>query len=277
MILRKTARRASLYLGFLVFLLIALFPFYWMVATSFKSPNEILSTPPTYIPGDLSLRTFSELFLRRNFGAYMINSIVVTCFATVFSVTISAFAAYGFARFRFPGRGLLMGTVVISAMLPFITVLGPTYLIVEGLGLLDTKLGLILVFIGGGIPLAIWFLYVFYQTIPVELEEAAMVDGANRIQAFLRVTLPLSAPGLAASTLLLLIWFWNEFIFALVLTLSPQSKTLTVGLTEIPGLWDIPYDYMSAGGTVAALPVILLVIFFQRYIIKGIVAGAVKE
>jgi|SRR5215208_1718303 ABC-type glycerol-3-phosphate transport system permease component len=277
MILRKTVRRASLYLGFLVFLLIALFPFYWMVATSFKSPNEILSTPPTYIPGDLSLRTFSELFLRRNFGAYMINSIVVTCFSTVFAVTISAFAAYGFARFRFPGRGLLMGTVVISAMLPFITVLGPTYLIVEGLGLLDTKLGLILVFIGGGIPLAIWFLYVFYQTIPVELEEAAMVDGANRIQAFLRVTLPLSAPGLAASTLLLLIWFWNEFIFALVLTLSPQSKTLTVGLTEIPGLWDIPYDYMSAGGTVAALPVILLVIFFQRYIIKGIVAGAVKE
>jgi ABC-type glycerol-3-phosphate transport system permease component len=275
--IRRTTARASLYLGFLVFLLVALFPFYWMVATSFKSPNEILSTPPTYIPGDLSLRTFSELFLRRNFGAYMINSIVVTCVATVFSVTISAFAAYGFARFRFPGRGLLMGTVVISAMLPFITVLGPTYLIVQGLGLLDTKLGLILVFIGGGIPLAIWFLYVFYQTIPVELEEAAMVDGANRIQAFLRVTLPLSAPGLAASTLLLLIWFWNEFIFALVLTLSPQSKTLTVGLTEIPGLWDIPYDYMSAGGTVAALPVILLVIFFQRYIIKGIVAGAVKE
>jgi ABC-type glycerol-3-phosphate transport system permease component len=276
MILRKMTR-ASLYLGFLVFLLIALFPFYWMVATSFKTPNEVLSTPPTYIPGDLSLRTFSELFLRRNFGAYVINSTVVTCFATAFSVALSAFAAYGFARFRFPGRGLLMGTVVISAMLPFITVLGPTYLIVEGLGLLDTKLGLILVFIGGGIPLAIWFLYVFYQTIPIELEEAAMVDGANRIQAFFRVTLPLSAPGLAASTLLLLIWFWNEFIFALVLTLSPQSKTLTVGLTEIPGIWDIPYDYMSAGGTVAALPVILLVIFFQRYIIKGIVAGAVKE
>jgi ABC-type glycerol-3-phosphate transport system permease component len=276
MILRKMSR-ASLYLGFLVFLLIALFPFYWMVATSFKTPNEVLSTPPTYIPGDLSLRTFSELFLRRNFGAYVINSIVVTCFATAFSVALSAFAAYGFARFRFPGRALLMGTVVISAMLPFITVLGPTYLIVEGLGLLDTKLGLILVFIGGGIPLAIWFLYVFYQTIPIELEEAAMVDGANRIQAFFRVTLPLSAPGLAASTLLLLIWFWNEFIFALVLTLSPQSKTLTVGLTEIPGIWDIPYDYMSAGGTVAAIPVILLVIFFQRYIIKGIVAGAVKE
>jgi ABC-type glycerol-3-phosphate transport system permease component len=276
MVLRKTAR-VSLYLGFLVFLLIALFPFYWMVATSFKTPNEVLSTPPTYIPGHLSLRTFSELFLRRNFGAYVINSIVVTCFATAFSVAISAFAAYGFARFRFPGRGLLMGTVVISAMLPFITVLGPTYLIVEGLGLIDTKLGLILVFIGGGIPLAIWFLYVFYQTIPVELEEAALVDGASRIQAFFRITLPLSAPGLAASTLLLLIWFWNEFIFALVLTLSPQSKTLTVGLTEIPGLWDIPYDYMSAGGTVAALPVILLVVFFQRYIIKGIVAGAVKE
>lgn len=275
MILRY-ASRASLYLGFLVFLLIALFPFYWMVATSFKTPNEILSTPPTYIPGGLSLRTFSELFLRRNFGNYTINSIIIVCVATVISVALSAFAAYGFARFRFPGRGLLLGVVVISAMLPFITVLGPTYLIIESLGLLDTKVGLILVYVGGGIPLSIWFLYVFYQTIPVELEEAAMVDGASRMQAFLRITLPLSTPGLAASTLLLLIWFWNEFIFALVLTLSPQSKTLTVGLTEIPGIWDVPYDYMSAGGTVAVLPVLLLVIFFQRYIIKGIVAGAVK-
>jgi multiple sugar transport system permease protein len=273
---RRITASVLIYLGFAVFLVVALFPFYWMVATSFKTPNEVLATPPVYIPEELSLRTFAELFLRRHFSAYMINSIIVVCSATALSVGLSLFAAYGFARFRFPGRGVLMGAVIVSAMLPFISVLGPTYLIVEALGLLDTKTGLIIVFIGGGIPLAIWFLYVFYQTIPVELEEAALVDGANRIQAFLHVTLPLSAPGLAASTLLLLIWFWNEFIFALTLTLSPNSKTLTVGLTEIPGIWDIPYDYMSAGGTVTALPVILLVIFFQRYIVKGIVAGAVK-
>jgi multiple sugar transport system permease protein len=248
-----------------------------MVATSFKTPDEVLATPPVYLPDEFSLRTFTELFANRNFGAYTFNSIVVVCVATALSVALSALAAYGFARFDFPGKGVCMGAIILSAMLPFISVLGPTYLIVKALSLLDTKFGLILFYVGGGIPLAVWFLYVFYQTIPFELEHAALVDGASRIQAFLRVTLPLSAPGLAAATLLLLIWFWNEFIFALVLTLSPQSKTLTVGLTEIPGIWDIPYDYMSAGGTVAAIPVILLVIFFQRYIIQGIVAGAVKE
>jgi ABC-type glycerol-3-phosphate transport system permease component len=273
----RITSRVSLYLGFAVFLVIALFPFYWMVATSFKTPDEVLATPPVYLPDEFSLRTFTELFTNRNFGAYTFNSIVVVCVATALSVALSALAAYGFARFDFPGKAVCMGAIILSAMLPFISVLGPTYLIVKTLGLLDTKVGLILVYVGGGIPLAVWFLYVFYQTIPVELEHAALVDGATRIQAFWRVTLPLSAPGLAAATLLLLIWFWNEFIFALVLTLSPQSKTLTVGLTEIPGIWDIPYDYMSAGGTVAAIPVILLVIFFQRFIIQGIVAGAVKE
>lgn len=276
MALRLTSR-ISLYAGFLVFLAVALFPFYWMVATSFKTPDEVLATPPVYLPDSLSFRTFAELFANRNFGAYTINSIVVVCTATAVSVALSALAAYGFARFDFPGKGVLMGAIILSAMLPFISVLGPTYLIIKYLNLLDTKTGLILVYVGGGIPLAVWFLYVFFQTIPVELEHAALVDGASRMQAFFRVTLPLSAPGLAASVLLLLIWFWNEFIFALVLTLSPQSKTLTVGLTEIPGIWDIPYDYMSAGGTVAAIPVILLVIFFQRFIIQGIVAGAVKE
>jgi multiple sugar transport system permease protein len=161
-------------------------------------------------------------------------------------------------------------------MLPFITLLGPTYLIIKDLGLLNTKLGLVIVYAAGGIPFGVWFLYVFFQSIPAELEESALVDGSTRMQAFFRIILPLSGPGMATTIIFLFIWFWNEFIFALVLTLGPEAKTLPVGITELPGIWDVPFDYLAAAGTIAALPVVLLVLFFQRYIVQGMVAGAVK-
>jgi len=268
--------RSLQYLALVVFLAAALFPLYWMVATSLKTSNEMLSVPPTYVPRWPSLHAYLHLFEKRHFGEYTVNSLIVATASTAISTLLAAIAAYAFARFTFPGKFSLMAAVLVTAMLPFISVLGPTYLIVKDLGLLNTKTGLVAVYTAGGIPFAIWFLFVFFQTIPTELEDAARVDGCNRLQAFFRITLPLSAPGLVTTVIFLFIGFWNEFIFALVLTLSPISKTITVGITELPGIWEIPYDYLAAAGTVAALPVILLVLFFQRYIIQGIVAGAVK-
>jgi ABC-type glycerol-3-phosphate transport system permease component len=268
--------RGGRYLGLLLFLAAALFPFYWMLATSLKAPNEMLSVPPTYVPRAPSLEPYIHLFAQRHFGEYTVNSFIVAAASTLLSTSLAALAAYAFARFKFPGKAALMGSVLLTAMLPFISVLGPTYLMIKTFGLLNTKTGLTAVYVAGGIPFAIWFLFVFFQSIPIELEEAARVDGCNRLQTFLRITLPLSGPGLVTTVIFLFIWFWNEFIFALVLTLSPVAKTITVGITELPGIWEIPYDYMSAAGTIAALPVVLLVLLFQRYIVQGMVAGAVK-
>lgn len=264
------------YVGLLLFLVIALFPFYWMLATSFKGQTEIMSVPPTYMPESFSLHAYTHLFTEQNFGVFTLNSAIVAIASTIISTVISAMGGYAFARFKFPGKGVFLSVILLSAMLPFITVLGPTYLIVQDLGLLNTKLGLIIVYAAGGIPFGVSFLYVFFQSIPVELEEAALIDGANRLQAFLRIILPLCGAGMSTTVIFLYIWFWNEFIFALVLTLGPESKTLPVGITELPGLWQIPIDYMAAAGTVSALPVVLLVLFFQRYIVSGVVAGAVK-
>jgi len=259
-----------------IFLVCQLFPFYWMVATSFKTTNQTIATPPIYFPHSFALRAYQTLFEKYHFGDYIKNSLTVCLVALVITMIISAIAGYGFARWSFPGKGLLLGVLMLTAMLPFISIIGPTFNIIRDLDLIDTKRGLVMVFVNGGIPLATWFLYVFFQSIPKELEEAAALDGAGKVRTFVQVVLPLSAPGLASTGALVFISYWNELIFTLVLTLTEDSKTLTVGLSEIPGLFDIPYDLMAAAGTLTALPAILLVVFFQRHLVDGLTAGAVK-
>ena len=181
--------------------------------------------PPIYFPTMFTLRAYRTLFVDYNFGDYLLNSLLVCLGSVLITMVMSAVAAYGFARWSFPGKGLLLGALMVTAMLPFISVLGPTFNIIRSLDLIDTKRGLLLVFVNGGIPLATWFLYVFFQTIPRELEEAAALDGAGRISTFIRIVLPLSVPGLASTAALVFLSFWNELIFALVLTLTPESKT----------------------------------------------------
>lgn len=264
------------YLALALFLLIQLFPFYWMVTTAFKSANESIRTPPMWFPESPRATAFVELFTERDFATYLKNSVLVCTSALVVTMAVSVIAAYGFARWNFPGKGVLLGLLIGSSMLPFISIVGPTFVIIEDARLLDTKLGLVLVFINGGIPLATWMMYTFLQTVPRELEEAASVDGANRVRIFGQIVLPLSTPGLASTAILTFISYWNELLFPLVLTLTPEAKTLTVGLSEIPGLFEIPFDLMAAAGTITAIPAVLLVVFFQRYLIQGIVAGAVK-
>lgn len=269
-------RTAGHYSFLAVFLIAQLFPFYWMVATSFKTTNQTIATPPVYFPTSFALNAYRILFEKYHFGDYIRNSIFVSLVSLVLTMVIAAIAAYGFARWSFPGKGLFLGVLLLTAMLPFISILGPTFNIIRHFDLIDTKRGLVLVFVNGGIPLATWFLYVFFQTIPRELEEAAALDGAGRIRTFVRIVLPLSVPGLASTAALVFISYWNELIFTLVITLTEESKTLTVGLSEIPGLFDIPYDLMAAAGTLTALPAILLVAYFQKHLVDGLTAGAVK-
>lgn len=270
------ARTASHYLLLAGFLIVQLFPMYWMLITSFKTPNQSIAVPPIYFPTMLTMRAYRTLFVDNDFGSYLMNSLVVCLGSMAITMVMSAIAGYGFARWNFPGKGPLLAALMLTSMLPFISVIGPTFNIIRHLDLIDTKRGLGMVFVNGGIPLATWFLYVFFQTIPKELEEAAALDGAGRIRTFLRVVLPLSAPGLASTAALVFISYWNELIFALVITLTPESKTLTVGLSELPGLFDIPYDLMAAAGMLTALPAIIIVVLFQRHLVAGLTAGAVK-
>jgi ABC-type glycerol-3-phosphate transport system permease component len=270
------ARTANHYLLLAGFLVVQLFPMYWMLITSFKTPNQSIAVPPIYFPTMLTMRAYRTLFVDNDFGSYLMNSLVVCLGSMAITMVMSAIAGYGFARWTFPGKGPLLAALMLTSMLPFISVIGPTFNIIRHLDLIDTKRGLGMVFVNGGIPLATWFLYVFFQTIPKELEEAAALDGAGRIRTFLRVVLPLSAPGLASTAALVFISYWNELIFALVITLTPESKTLTVGLSELPGLFDIPYDLMAAAGMLTALPAIIIVVLFQRHLVAGLTAGAVK-
>lgn len=273
----RTLSYAGHYALLAVFLILQLFPFYWLVTTAFKTPNQATQIPPMWVPESLHFDSFAQLFTERDFMSYLINSTLVCGISMVLTLILSIVAGYGFARWSFPGKGALLAALVISAMLPLVSVLGPTFLTIKQADLLDTKFGLILVFTNGGIPLATWLLYMFLQSVPRELEEAAAMDGSSRFKTFIKIVLPLSLPGLSSTAIILFISYWGELIFPLVLSLTAESKMLTVGLAEIPGRdRNIPYDVMAASGVIIAIPAILLVVFFQRYLVSGLVAGAVK-
>jgi multiple sugar transport system permease protein len=274
---RRRLPRIGFYLTIGVILVIAIFPFYWMVDTSFKQPVDIFGGVTLY-PHNPTTANYSRLFNTYHFASYLENSLIIVTIAVAVSLAIGTVAAYALARFRM-GFGLNQSALVVALlvrMIPGILLVIPLYITLAKWGLLDTRLGLILIYTGLNTAFVIWMMQSFLAEIPRDIEEAAMVDGDSRLSALIRVVLPLAAPGLAATAIFSVIVTYNDFLIALSLTSTPNAQTVPVGVSTLIGKIQIEYGPMAAAGVIGALPIVLFALVVQRHFVRGLTLGAVK-
>jgi len=261
-----------------VFCVLAAAPIAWHVVSSFKDPSELARIPPTLLPEQPTLENYRDLFDRRSFGRYYANSAVIAALSSLLCVSAAALAAYALVRARAALRGIITSSLLVVAFFPPIVLLFPLYELVRAAGLVNHPWGLILPYAALHLPLSVWLLTGYFGQIPYELEEAAAVDGLSRLQTFVRIILPLSAPALATTGMLAFIFAWNEFMFALTFMNLESAKTITVGVATLSGAftYEIPWGLLAAGVVASSFPLILLVVAFQRRIVAGLSAGAGK-
>lgn len=280
---RMGMRRKKIMAGVAMYVLLALLaslvliPVLWMVSTAFKSYGETIAKPPRWIPQQISFEAFGRLWSEYPFGTYFKNSFVIVLFSMAVSVFASCLAGYGLTRFRFRGRNSLMTFILVTQMFPSVMLLVPFYSIIGKMHLLDTHLGLILVYISFTVPFCTWTMLGFFRALPLDLDEAARIDGCNSWQCFGRIILPLTLPGIASTSIYAFITSWNEYMFAFILTSRPEMKTLSVGIAEMNGFQQIRWNDMMAASLMASLPLILLFICLQKYFVSGLTSGAVKS
>jgi len=264
--------------GGLVLVAFALYsvPFFWQLLTSLKPEAELMVLPPL-LPSRLTWEHYRAVLGQSVMLHALVKSLGVGAITTALALSLGLFGAYGFARYLIPGKGLLLLLIVGGTAFPQIATVSPLYLLMRALGLRDTWLALILANTSFALPLVIWLLTGFLQEIPLELEEAASVDGASRPRAFRWVVLPLLAPGLASAALLTFLFSWNEFLFAYTFTATEASRTVPVALALFPGVFEVPWGDIAAASILASLPPILLVALLQRFLIRGLLAGALRE
>ena len=262
---------------FALILSIVLLPIYWMVSTSLKSNKEITQEATLY-PHAPSFDNYLHLFSQKQFGAYLTNSLVVTIVSVAIALICGSLGAYAIARFRLRfGLERKVGLALLTLrIVPPVVILIPVYLLMLDLHLLDSWLGLVLTYTAFNITFCVWMMESFFLEIPVDLEEAAMVDGDSRFSAFLRIALPLAAPGLAATAIFAVIVTFNEFLFALALTATPRAMTMPRGTATLIGRIDTDWASMSAAGVLGALPIVIFALMVQRHLVRGLTMGAVK-
>jgi multiple sugar transport system permease protein len=257
-------------------LAVVLFPFYWMVNTSFKPPSEVFASPPTFVSAHWSLDAYASLFAARPVARYFVNSLVVALGATLLSVSLAALAAYGLTRFFPRGATPFVMFLLFTKMLPETLLIIPYFQLMSDLGLLNTYLALILAYSSFALPFSVWMLIGFFRSIPREIDEAAMMDGATVLQTFRRVILPLARPGLTAVALFTFLLAWNSYVWALVLTTDSSMFVLSVGIANMVGEYRVQWNELMAASVVAVLPVMVLYALLERHLVEAITAGAVK-
>ncbi|GAW50924.1 MULTISPECIES: carbohydrate ABC transporter permease [unclassified Nocardioides] len=263
------------FLTYGVLVLIALYvlaPFTWTALMSFKYDRDLLSIPPTLLPDPPTLSQY-RVTLSGNFLSYFRNSLVVSTTSTVIALVLGAPAAYGFARFRYRLSGVLFGVIVATRMFPPVTLMIPYFLFMKSANLLDTPWALIITYVSIELPLIVWILEGFFREIPGEIVEAAEVDGLGPFAIFTRIALPISLPAVSVAASLSFITAWNEFIFALALTRSPEAQTVPVGLAS--GITSVGFDFgpVTAGASLYVLPVLAFTFLAQRGLKKGLAVG----
>ncbi|HEY2922957.1 MAG TPA: carbohydrate ABC transporter permease [Candidatus Binatia bacterium] len=255
--------------------LYCLVPFLWFVLTSLKSSAELTAIPPILIPS-FHLGFYQSALEKYGLLHYIGNSVIVAGGATLITIALGSLAAYAMARFHLGWTNFYLMVLLAVSMFPQIATAGPLWSILDRLNWLNTYQGLVAAYVALSLPLAIWILTTFFREVPREIEEAALIDGCSRLQALVKVVLPLAAPGILTAALLVFIHAWNEFFFALIIMTDPTVQTLPVGIALFPGEYTMPWGEIAAASTVATLPLILLTLIFQRGIVRGLCAGAVK-
>lgn len=273
---RSWLQRLALGAAVLLLLFVVVAPFYYVVTSSIKSPQEVIARAPTLIPHSFTWQHYTKLFRSSAFPTYLVNSILVAVASMTICVVLSTLAAYGLYRLRLPGHQFLFRIILVTYAFPGVLLLIPLYGMLSTLGLIDSRLALVVVNVTFSAPFAVWMLQAFFSTIPLELEEAAALDGASRLTALLRVVLPLAAPGLASVAIFAFITAWTEYMFASVLIISDANRTVPVGLAGIIGQYQVDWGLLLAGATMTMLPVLILFSLVGRNFVEGLTAGAVK-
>jgi multiple sugar transport system permease protein len=254
----------------------AVFPILWTLLTSLKANADIVTANIQYIPLHPTLDNYRTLWAQAGFPAMFFNSTVVTTLTVLVCLCVGVTGAYSLSRYRFRARGQMLLFYLVIRMFPAVLLLLPIFIALRVLGLYDTYIGLALAYTAFLTPVAIWLLKGFFDTIPPELEDAARIDGCTRAGAILRVVLPLTRPGVAATAVLIAISSWNEFLFALMLTTSQGVRTWPVGLQLMVGEYQLPWGLLTAGGVISIVPILLFFALVQRALVRGLTLGAVK-
>lgn len=251
-------------------------PFLWMISTSLKDPAEVALREPTIIPRSFAVENYTAAFARGNLGRYFVNSVIVALATTALSVALATLSGYAFARYRLPGGRALLFGILATQMFPAILLAIPLYILIRNLGLLNSLLGLILVYTTFALPFSVWVLRNYFLTIPRDLDDSALIDGATRLQALRTVILPVAMPGIAATALFSFILSWNEFLYANTFISSVDRRTLPVGLQSLIGEFTTDWGLLMAGAVVTTIPIVVVFFFVQRQLTQGLAAGAVK-
>lgn len=254
-----------------------LFPLYWILVTSFKDPGTIFAYPLRYWPSQFSLANYQGLFEQSNFAIYLGNSLIVSTVAAALATVVSLLAAYVLARFEFVSKGAVMGAFLVTQMIPGFIALGSLYILMTRMYLVDSRWGLVLVYVAVSIPLCTVMLRGFFENVPASLEEAAMVDGCSRLSALFRILVPVMTPGIAASYIFNFVNCWNELFLSVTLLNSDSNKTVPAALNGFISSFNIDWGSMSAAAVLSIVPTMILFAFASRYIVQGLTAGAVKE
>jgi ABC-type glycerol-3-phosphate transport system permease component len=262
--------------GAALLLFFSAFPFAWMIATAFKRSHEIFTTPPTFLPQSFTLENLARLFEQTRFATYLANSVLVAAATVLLTLTVATPAAYALTRFRWRGREAVAATVLFTYMFAPIMVIIPFYVLMRALELTNTRLGLVLAYTAFCLPFALWLLRSFFQAIPLELEEAALTDGANRTRAVLYVVLPLALPGIIATGTFTFILAWNDYILARVLLSADELKTLPVGIADLYNASVVDWGMIMSAGTLVLIPVFVVFLFIQKYLVAGWGSGGIK-
>lgn len=252
-------------------------PFVWQTLSSFQPDAALTSKTPVLLSAQMTWSHYRSIFGARDFQSYILNSVIVTFAATAVALILAAACAYALTRLPLPGKGLVLGVSLALSMFPQISIVAPLYLVMIRFNLLDTYEGLAGVYVGLSMPLMIFVMYGHFRSIPLQMDEAASIDGASRLRTLFSIILPLAAPGVVTAGLLGFIANWNEFLLALSFTSSQQRQTIPVGIANFNGQYFIPWGDMAAASVVVTIPLVALVLVFQRRLVAGITSGGIKE
>lgn len=254
----------------------ALFPIGWMLSTSLKSEAEALSLPIRWIPKEFTLHAYSEMWTLKPFASYFWNSIVVSGVTALLSTIVGALAGYGFSRFRFRGRTSLLAFFLATQMISGVLVIGPYFQVLAAFELYNTLTGLVIAYVTICLPFAAWMSKGYFDSIPRELDEAGLVDGASRLQIFLRIICPIAIPGTVSTLLFAFLLAWQDLLWALCLISIDEKRTVTLGVAFLVGEFVIKWPMLTAASLIGSLPTIILYLFLQRFYVEGLARGAVK-
>jgi multiple sugar transport system permease protein len=276
---RRARRRTAEVLALLAALLVAVIavaPILWGLSTALKPEAQILVYPPRWLPHPPTLATFLSVWRDSPLPVYFRNSVITTTGALALSLLVAVHAAYAFSRFRFRGHSALLVGLLATSMMPGVAILVPLYHLAVITHLYNTYVAMILVYAAWNIPILVWLLRGFFDTVPRELEEAALVDGCGRMHAFYRIVLPMSRPGLLSAAVLVIMYVWNDFLIAFTLTIDDPRRTLSVGLYTYVSNYGIDYGHLMAATIIALVPVVAVFFMLQRHLISGLMSGALK-